>query len=173
MTDNSNAARWAELCELYKQAREKGHEAYFRMGRLAIHLRAAVARSCGCDESYVNFYTYKHGPTPDYDTAEEVENGWRCIRETEAGWVFGFGVLLEINENTHPKTIVRFPIEVEIRKDNFRVESAVFRGTQTIRGEKEHYANDLDGVGEKIYEGLRQALAEPDRETTGIGFHTV
>lgn len=173
MTSNANSGRWAELCDLYKQAHEKGSDEYFRMGRLAIHLRKAVATSCGCDEKYVYFYSFKHGPIPQYDTAEMAENGWRSIRETEKGWVFALGVLLEIDERTHPKTIVRFPVEAEIKGNSFNVESSVFRGLQEIRGEAEHYASDIAATGEKIYHGLRQALTEPDGEHKRIGFHAL
>lgn len=173
MPDQSNAVRWAELCGLYKQAREQGRDANFRMGRLAIHVKEAVARSCGCDDDYVKFYKIKHGHVPLYDQTEQVKNGWASVSETETGWVFALGVLLEIEKNTHPKTMIILPIEVAVRDKSFSVQSSLFSGVCEIRTEQEHYANEIAALGESIYEGLKQVLCETDEDRRAIGFHTL
>jgi hypothetical protein len=172
MAEIKKENRWAELCDLYHQARGKGGDAYFRMGRLAVHLQKATANSCGCDESYVHFYKFTHGLVPLYDQAEKVSNGWSAISETETGWVFALGILLEVSQNTHPKIIVTFPIEVVVKESSFDLKSTMFPGTLEVRATDEHYRDDLQAVGEKVYEGLRRALL-PDEARTGsaIGFH--
>lgn len=95
-----NAHRWADLSRKYKRAREKTNDEAFRVGRLAIHLKDALASACGCSGDYVFHYKYEHGFTPEHDTSEKVSNGWNSVVRQEAGWVFGVGIQLEVDPNT-------------------------------------------------------------------------
>ncbi len=168
-----NTGRWAELSAKYKLARDKSSDEAFRVGRLAIHLKDAVARACGCSAEYVRHYSYEHGATPQYDESKPVSNGWRSVAREEAGWVFGLGVQLEVDANTHPKTMVVFPFTVVVSPDHFDVQTTLLAGSERIRAAPPQYAADVDALGERVFEGLSEALdkwAAGDARAGGIGF---
>ncbi len=171
--DNSsadNGRRWAELCEKYKRLQERGGHDHFRLGRLAIHLRSALAKACGCDESYVFHYSYEHGPEPKYDQYDRARYGWASVSTGEAGWVFALGIQLEISPDTHPKTVAVFPIEVTVTDDDFKLQSSLFSGVEQVRGKQPLYSGDLERVAERMFEGLNEALDDPAVVSSKIGF---
>ena len=170
---NGNQERWDELCALYGKMRSEGHNSYFRVGRLALHLRNAVTKALGCPTEYVTFYKYDITSIPHYDSARQVKNNWEAVSEHEAGWSFGLGVLMEISPNHYPKTIVTFPVEVTVRQEGFDLRSPLFQGERSIRGNS-YYSDDLDEAGEAVYQGLRGALRDSsDEGMSGIGFHAL
>ena len=153
---DGNDERWSSLCSKYTRAKEKNSNDAFVVGRLAIHLRKALAEACRCPESYVSHFQYEHGYVPDDDTHEQVKDGWASVTGTPAGWVIGLGVQLEIAPNAYPKTIIVFPVTVKHAGDLLEVGSTLFSGTEQIRFS--NYESDLRAVAERIYLGLDEAL---------------
>lgn len=131
------------------------------MGRLAIHLRSAVIKVLGCDESDVTHYSYKHGELPKYDEYKAAKNGWASISGGgKPAWVFALGIQLEIGPNTHPKLIAVCPFDVTIGTDSFSISSTLFRGKESVSFTQPPYTDDLDRVAEAIFQGLKQGLEE-------------
>lgn len=168
-----NGRRWAELCEKYRRLRERGGQDYFRLGRLAIHLRAALAKACGCDESYLFHYSYEHGGEPKNDQFERATSGWTSVSTSEASWVFALGIQLEISPDTYPKTVAVFPIEVTVSDNEFKLESSLFAGVEQVRGNQPLYSEDLERVAERIFDGLNEALDDPTVVSSKMGFTTL
>ena len=154
----SNQDRWREICALFERGRGRNSDEHFTVGRLAIHARQQLAEALGCPDDYVTHYKYKHGALPLYDSSEAVKTGWDSISQNEEFLTFGIGVKLEIAENTFPKSIFVYPFSVKLDRKCMSVTSTMFSAPQRICFDS--YADDLNALGERMYEGLKDALSE-------------